>query len=342
MKQNEILKNKVLAVTKENFNELALDIFEYQSENCEIYKKYINTLNINLEEIKSLNQIPFLPIDFFKKHTILSNPETSQTVTFKSSGTTGQVTSKHIVNDPDFYLQIATKQFEKTYQPLNQTIVLALLPSYLERGESSLVYMVQHFISQSGNDLSGFFIHDLKALVKTIKSAIQQYPNRKILLIGVTYALLDLAESDADLSFLKYNNQLMVMETGGMKGKRTEMIRDEVHAILKQSFYRTEIFSEYGMTELLSQAYSKGNGIFEISDTLKLLLREINDPFSILDKNNKTKTGGVNCIDLANVDSVSFIETKDLAVYVDESANYFKIIGRFDNSDQRGCNLMVQ
>ncbi len=341
MSQNEYLKNKVLSLRKENFEELALEVFRFQSDHCEVYSRYIKHLNVNTAEINSIQKIPFLPIEFFKQHVVLSAQQNKHAKIFESSGTTGEVTSKHIVNDAAFYLQIATRQFEKNYQSIGDTIILALLPSYLERTNSSLVYMVKHFIDLSGHPLSGFFLKDFAQLTKTLKKATQEFSNKKIILIGVTFALLDLADAAFDFSFLKGNNQLIVMETGGMKGKRAEQVRDEVHYILKKTFYRDQIHSEYGMTELLSQAYSKGEGVFEISGTLQILLREINDPFSIFEKNTLLKTGGVNCIDLANIDSVSFIETKDLAMYT-KNASLIKIMGRFDNTDQRGCNLMVQ
>ncbi len=324
-----------------------MKIFHYQAENCEVYKNYLQTLKININSISTIEQIPFLPIEFFKSHEITTNnqqPITNSQI-FTSSGTTGDTTSKHFVADIDIYKKSFTKGFFHSYGSPNEYCILALLPSYLEREDSSLVFMVEELIKESKHPKSGFFIHNREDLFKTLQELKAQ--NQKTILIGVTYALLDFAEffplykgGEGDL-----NSFLTVMETGGMKGKRKEMIREEVHEILKKAFQVSEIHSEYGMTELLSQAYSKGKGMFFPSPWMKVLIRDTNDPFKILEHE---KTGGINVIDFANIDSCSFIATQDLGkLYSDNSSRNefgtsFEVLGRFDNSDIRGCNLMIQ
>jgi hypothetical protein len=360
MQQTQILKQKVLELAPDGFDSLALEIFRYQSINNAVYQNYLQCLNIEADKVLSVEQIPFLPIEFFKTQTVVSGKNKAK-VTFESSGTTGQNTSQHHVEDPDFYLEIAEQIFEKFYGKLSNFKIFALLPSYLERTNSSLVYMVEHFIRKSGSPDSGFFLNDLEGLAKALKGdekldneendlnfqSSPQILRPKILLIGVTFGLLDFAESGIDLSFLKDQNDLIVMETGGMKGRRKELLREEVHEILTNAFHVKTIHSEYGMTELLSQGYSDGEGIFELPVSMKILLRDVNDPFCYI---SNSRTGGINVIDLANVDSCSFIETKDLGAW--ESVNQlsvisnstfpkFRILGRFDNSDIRGCNLMI-
>lgn len=376
MQQAQILKQKVLQLIPEEFDALALEIFRYQAGNNLVYKKYLECLNIQVDSIKSIEQIPFLPIEFFKTQTVITGDDKT-VITFESSGTTGQNTSQHHVQDPDFYVEIAEQIFEKFYGKLADFQIFALLPSYLERTNSSLVYMVEHFIKKSGSANSGFYLDDYEALAKALrgdnKLGIGEIENRtsktehqtsKTLLIGVTFGLLDFAESGTagvpvDLSFLQDTDNLIVMETGGMKGRRKELLREEVHEILTSAFHVKNIHSEYGMTELLSQGYSKGEGIFELPISMKIMLRDVNDPFHYI---TNSRSGGINVIDLANVDSCSFIETKDLGsweyptllsvssqtieqvVYenTDNNAPKFRILGRFDNSDIRGCNLMIQ
>ncbi len=366
MQQAQILKQKVLQLIPEEFDALALEIFRYQASNNLVYKKYLECLNIQVDLIKSIEQIPFLPIEFFKTQTVISGDDKT-IITFESSGTTGQNTSQHHVQDPDFYVEIAEQIFEKFYGKLADFQIFALLPSYLERTNSSLVYMVEHFIKKSGSANSGFYLDDYEALAKALKGdqkqKIGETENRtskteqqtlKTLLIGVTFGLLDFVESGIDISFLQHTDHLIVMETGGMKGRRKELLREEVHEILTSAFHVKNIHSEYGMTELLSQGYSKGEGIFELPISMKIMLRDVNDPFHYI---TNSRSGGINVIDLANVDSCAFIETKDLASWItenreqrsekngeDQSSNYqkFRILGRFDNSDIRGCNLMIQ
>ncbi len=350
MQQADILKQRVLQMLPDDFNALALEIFRYQVENNNIYKKYVQYLKIQVDNVKKIEQIPFLPIEFFKTQNILSGENTAK-ITFESSGTTGQNTSKHHVKDPEFYLKVAEQIFERFYGKLSDFQILALLPSYLERTNSSLVYMVEHFIKKSGNPNSGFYLDDYKGLAKALEGDGRRKTGERgtkcqTLLIGVTFGLLDFAESDNNFSFLQNTDNLIVMETGGMKGRRKELLREEVHEILTKAFHVKTIHSEYGMTELLSQGYSKGEGIFELPISMKILLRDVNDPFCYI---TNSRSGGINVIDLANVDSCSFIETKDLGSWILEDKEQssddnkkFRILGRFDNSDIRGCNLMIQ
>lgn len=329
------LKASVLTVNPANFDALTLDIFRFQAQNNITYAKYLKNLQVDVSKVQSIKDIPFLPIEFFKTQTILTG-DIEPKVTFESSGTTGQNTSRHLVADPDFYLQIAEQIFEQFYGKLSDFTILALLPSYLERNNSSLVYMVQHFIQQSKSPDSGFYLNNYQELGETMKRISTENPEKKILLIGVTFGLLDFAEAGLYLSFLQDFNNLIVMETGGMKGRRKELLREEVHEILTKAFAVDKIHSEYGMTELLSQGYSFGEGIFDLPASMKILLRDVNDPFNF----ENQQRGGINVIDLANVDSCSFIETKDLGSFVTGNQQ-FRVLGRFDNSDIRGCNLMI-
>lgn len=312
------------------FNDVALSVFQHQVENCEIYKQYISHLKINPKKIDSYTEIPFLPISFFKSHSVISSKNPIE-ITFSSSGTTGQITSKHLVQDLSIYEQSYNKAFESFYGKADDYCILALLPSYLERDGSSLIYMVDDLLKQSSHPKSGYFLHNHEELHQTLTEL--KLAKQKTLLIGVTYALLDFTEQ-YQIDF----PELIVMETGGMKGKRKEMVRAELHQLLCASFGVKHIHSEYGMTELLSQGYSKGNGIFECPPWMKILLRDTSDPLSILSARHTT--GGINVIDLANINSCSFIATQDLGKIHGE--NKFEIMGRFDNADIRGCNLLVQ
>ncbi|KAA0991835.1 LuxE/PaaK family acyltransferase [Dyadobacter aurulentus] len=335
------LRNQVLTFDPSDFDELALQIFRYQAEHNLIYNQFINHLNINTEHITCLTDIPFLPIQFFKTHTITTGSISKGEVTFQSSGTTGQQTSHHNLYDPALYRAVSTQIFEEKYGALGNFHILALLPSYLERNNSSLVYMLQHFIEESGSPFSGFYLHNTSEMLKSLENLTSKPDGRKILLIGVTFALLDLAESDYDLRFLQENRNLMIMDTGGMKGRRREMLREEVHDILIHAFGVDHIHSEYGMTELLSQGYSGGAGLFTPGRTMRIFLRDINDPLSVYDHNiSGSKTGGINVIDLANLDTCSFIETQDLGRFGNSNGSFY-VMGRFDNSDIRGCNLMI-
>ncbi|MDQ1086580.1 acyl transferase [Siphonobacter sp. SORGH_AS_1065] len=334
----EELKDKIVSLNPHHFEDLSLEVFRLQARQNAIYQQYLSHLAIKPEQVHSLEQIPYLPIEFFKSHRILSTSATVKT-TFASSGTTGQITSQHLVTDPDFYDAVSEGIFEAFFGPLQDFHILALLPSYLERSNSSLVHMVRHFIAKTQSDYSGFYLHNTDELLERL-SVLRQKPEKKVLLIGVTFALLDLAET-ADLSFLEGMNHLIVMETGGMKGRREELLREQLHEILTQAFHVPVIHSEYGMTELLSQGYSFGEGLFHLPASMKITLRDVNDPFHLYQPGQQTRsTGGINIIDLANIDSCSFLETKDLGSYGREPQT-FRVLGRFDNSDLRGCNLMV-
>jgi len=315
--------------TKEQFKETALNIFRYQAENCLVYKEFISHLAVKPAEISQVNEIPYLPISFFKTHRVVSNTDTEEII-FSSSGTTGMSQSKHFVTDVAVYEDSFNKAFQQFYGIAKDTCILALLPSYLERDGSSLIYMVDALLKQSEHPESGYFLHNHEDLYKRLQERLNS--GQKTILIGVTYALLDFLDAYS-INF----PELIVMETGGMKGKRKEMVREELHDILKAGFGVNFIHSEYGMTELLSQAYSSGNGIFDCPPWMKVVLRDTNDPLTLLEKN---QTGGINIIDLANINSCSFIATQDLGrVFPDGS---FEVLGRFDNADIRGCNLLVQ
>ena len=322
-------KQQVFSISSnEQFNTAALQIFQYQAQHCGVYRKFISGLNINPLNVKSVQQIPFLPIEFFKAHKVISTNDAVQ-VTFTSSGTTGITTSSHYVTDVSWYEDSFRKAFQLFYGDIKSYTILALLPSYLEREGSSLIYMADDLIKQSNNPDSGFFLYNHNELANQLKK--QQQANKPTLLIGVTFALLDFIEAH-QINFA----ELIVMETGGMKGRRNEMIREELHNSLCKGFGVNAIHSEYGMTELLSQAYSKGNGIFNCPPWMRIITRDTNDPMSIITDN---KAGGINVIDLANINSCSFIATQDLGkVYADGS---FEVLGRFDNADIRGCNLLI-
>ena len=324
-----ISKDRIFNLTTEaEFEALALDIFSFQFENNKTYRSFCDLLYKYPSDIKSYKDIPFLPIQFFKNRDVLSNQNTIQK-TFTSSGTTGTIPSKHLVTDISIYEKSYLKGFKQFYGNIEDYVVLALLPSYLEREGSSLIYMVNDLITKSSHAESGFYLDNLNDLANTLKRL--ESEQQKTILIGVSFALLDLA--DAYRFSLEHT---IIMETGGMKGRRKEIIREELHQILKSRFGVQHIHSEYGMTELLSQAYSSGNGLFECPPWMKVLTRDTEDALTI---QNSDKTGGINVIDLANVNSCSFIATQDLGrVYSNGS---FEIIGRFDNSDIRGCNLMA-
>lgn len=314
--------------TPSEFKEGSLQVFRYQFENNPVYQQFSQLLDRTPGNVTAIEEIPFLPIQFFKSHQILSS-EAPPEVTFSSSGTTGSITSKHQVTDVSVYEESFRKGFHYFYGDIREYAVLALLPSYLEREGSSLIYMVQDLIKKSENPHSGFYLHDLKGLAEKLRALDAE--NQKVLLIGVSFALLDLVES---CSFELKNT--VIMETGGMKGRRRELIREELHQVLKSGFGVEKIHSEYGMTELLSQGYSKGDGIFECPPWLGILVRDPEDALSLLPEG---KTGGLNIIDLANVNSCSFIATQDLGRRLNDGT--LEILGRFDNSDIRGCNLML-
>lgn len=323
------VENKIFNISSDyDFNELALEIFHFQYENNIVYKQFVDFLNIDILKVVHYTQIPFLPVEFFKSHKVISGNDVSEVV-FTSSGTTDVQTSKHYVSDIELYESSFLRDFEFFFGSPKEMVILALLPSYLEREGSSLVYMANKLISESNRSESGFYLNEYSELHSLLLSLRAQ--KQKVILLGVTYALLDLAEQ-----FPIHFPELILMETGGMKGKRKELIRDELHTKLKNAFGVSQIYSEYGMTELLSQAYSVGGGIFSTPPWMKILIRDVNDPLSMLAAG---KAGGINVIDLANIYSCSFIATQDLGkVGLNDT---FEILGRFDNSDVRGCNLMV-
>lgn len=314
--------------TTKEFHKTAMKVFRFQFQHNEVYQKYCLLLKKSPENVKHLTEIPFLPIEFFKSKDILSSINPIQT-TFTSSGTTGTITSKHHVTDLSFYEASCRSGFSKFYGNIEDYAVLALLPSYLEREGSSLIYMAKDFIERSNHPDSGFYLHNYKELAEKLIKLDRNGQN--VLLIGVTYALLDLIE----LQPFNLKNTI-IMETGGMKGKRKELIREELHAILTNGFGVEKIHSEYGMTELLSQAYSLGDGIFECPPWMDILIRDTEDPLTMIENG---KTGGINVIDLANINSCSFIATQDLGKKHPDFS--FEVLGRFDHSDIRGCNLMV-
>ena len=324
-----ILASDIFTISNQKqFEKIALKVFRHQYENNLVYREFCELLNTDSHKVKSVEQIPFLPIQFFKSHNVVSNTNPIEE-TFTSSGTTGTITSKHLVTDASIYEESYRKGFSEFYGNIEDYVVLALLPSYLEREGSSLIYMVEDLIRLSNQTESGFYLHNHDELIKKLIELDQAGQN--VILIGVTYALLDLIEKQ------QFNLQnTIIMETGGMKGKRKEMIREELHQQLCEGFGVSVIHSEYGMTELLSQAYSLGEGVFECPSWIQILIRDTEDALTYIPQG---KTGGINVIDLANINSCSFIATQDLGKK--NPNNSFEVLGRFDNSDIRGCNLMV-
>jgi phenylacetate-coenzyme A ligase PaaK-like adenylate-forming protein len=312
-----------------HFNETALRIFHYQYLNNEIYRTFCDLLGKGPDLVSRLEDIPFLPISFFKDHQIVTGPADKIQKVFISSGTTGMVPSRHFVTDLKVYEQSFSMGFEYFYGPVQDYCFLALLPGYLERPGSSLIYMMEHLIKMTANNGSGFYLHNHEELYDKLLQLGKK--GQKTILIGVSFGLLDFIEKHT-IDF----PELMVMETGGMKGRRREMVREELHKILCKAFGVSGIHSEYGMTELLSQAWSKGDGIFQCPPWMRILTRDVNDPLSLA---GEGKSGGVNIIDLANIYSCSFIATQDLGKLNDDGS--FEILGRFDDSEVRGCNLLV-
>jgi len=311
----------------EQFNELAIEIFEYQAKHLPVYRKFIDLLEFDVSSVNHYSEIPFLPIEFFKSEKVIIEGLEAQQI-FKSSGTTGENRSTHRVHSSDLYRRLSIKAFESMYGNPRAYTFLAVLPTYAERTDSSLVFMISEFMKLSPEHSHGFFMNDQEKLLLQLELCQQR--GEQVILVGVTFALLDLADKGTAL----YPN-VVVMETGGMKGRREEIIREELHQILKTSFKVSSIHSEYGMTELLSQAYSKGGGVFYSPDWMKVIIRDVNDPFSYC---KKGKTGGINVIDLGNVFSCSFIATQDLGrAHIDGG---FEVLGRFDNAEVRGCNLL--
>lgn len=321
-------KDSILNINADSFEELSLEIFNFQVKANKIYGEYADSLGIVVDEVVSIDQIPFLPIEFFKSYDIKSGnwlPEK----TFLSSGTTSAARSKHLIEDETFYRGICKSIFESFYGPLSESTILALLPSYQQQGNSGLINMVDFFIKESKTEHSGYFLNDYAKLEEAIDEELRN--DRNVVLFGVSFALLEFSRyAGRNLKGLK------VVETGGMKGRGREYTKEELHAVLKEGLGVDIVHSEYGMTELMSQAYSGGEGRFDTPDWMRIVIREMNDPFNYLQDG---KTGGINVIDLANVHSCSFIETKDIGIVRQDGK--FEILGRIDNSDLRGCNLLV-
>lgn len=329
-KKISVEQNKIFSIkTEQDFNKAAIEVFQYQSRLVKPYREYLEYLRVKPNQINHYNQIPFLPIQFFKSHPVIADKQLPE-ITFTSSGTTGTAVSRHQVSDLTLYERSFFEGFQQFYGNIDDYCVLALLPSYLERQGSSLVYMADRLIAASSHPDSGFYLNNYGELRQKLEQL--QQKNQKTLLIGVTYALLDLAEQ-----YPMPLKNTVVMETGGMKGRRKEMVRQELHQILGSAFHLKTIHSEYGMTELLSQAYSLGDGVFNTPPWMRVMIRDTYDPFSYMPH---SRTGGINVVDLANMHSCSFIETMDLGKAFNDGA--FTIVGRFDNSDIRGCNLMVE
>lgn len=309
------------------FEEAALALFHFQKEHCAVYQAYLKAIHQDQKQVSRLCDIPFLPISFFKTHEVKTGNGAAQ-FSFASSGTTGLETSRHLVQRPELYEMCALAGFKKFYGEPAPYAFLALLPSYLERSNSSLVYMAQLLMQASGHPANGFFKDDFECLAQTLQQL--EKAGQPVLLLGVTFGLLDFAER-----FPMPLKHTLVMETGGMKGRRAEWTRAEVHAFLKEQFLLPAIHAEYGMTELFSQAYSKGSGIFYPIDTMRVLLRDPQDPLSCFEQGR----GALNIIDLANVDSCAFIATEDLGQI--QADGGFQVLGRMDHSALRGCSLLM-
>jgi phenylacetate-coenzyme A ligase PaaK-like adenylate-forming protein len=324
----ESFRSQLYEVNEHSFTNIARQLFTFQSVNNPVYKTYLSHLGRKDREIGALEDIPFMPISFFKQHSVKTGAWTDEAF-FMSSGTTGETTSTHHIADLSFYLQHSERCFQHFFGPLTGFHFFALLPSYLERKNSSLVAMMDYFINRSKSSASGFYLKDTEKLLKDLAKI--RNSGRKAVLFGVSFALLDLAERiQPDLS------DVLIVETGGMKGRRKELTRSELHDTLRNGLNASEIYSEYGMTELLSQAYSSGKEHFRSPPWMKIIGRDITDP---LQKGLHNETAGINVVDLANFHSIAFIETEDLGkVYRDGS---FEVLGRMDNSDVRGCNLLL-
>lgn len=325
------LKDRIFNIKdQDDFRETALEVFNYQCDNNPVYKEFLDALGKDRASVKTVSDIPFLPVEFFRNRKIVSGNKPIEII-FESSGTTGVTPGRHYVSDPGLYKESFSKAFTLFYGDPREYLIIALLPSYTERESSSLVYMVAELIKRSNNPLSGFYKDNTDDIVSVVGKS--KRAGLKILLLGVTFALLDLAEnSSPDFS------GVIIMETGGMKGRRKELTRTELHDILRSKFNVKSIHSEYGMTELMSQAYSSGDGIFYCPPWMKIVIRDPQDPLTLLP--GYSKTGGINVIDLANINSCSFIATGDLGKLHKDGG--FEVLGRFDNSDIRGCNLLVE
>jgi len=328
-KQPHLLEKMIFRIEdKRNFEDLTFQVFNFQFENNPVYAEYCQLLEKNPGNINSLSDIPFLPVEFFKSHKVTTFSESYEKL-FLSSGTTNMERSKHYVKKMALYKKSFLDTFIQFYGEPSNYCLLALLPGYYENENSSLIFMVRELIDKSNHPESGFYLNDMENIFQKMMELDKK--GQPIILFGVSFALIDMAERYS-YSF----NHLIVIETGGMKGRRKEITREELHSKLKKSFGLPNIHSEYGMAELLSQAYSKGEGKFYTPPWVKILIREYYDPFSVGKIN---KSGGINIIDLANLYSCSFIETKDIGRKNEDGS--VEVLGRFDSSEIRGCNLMV-
>lgn len=335
MKSKDSYLHKAIldGVKHTDFEALALEVFQYQAKKNDLYAAFLGHLRISIASIKNLSQIPSLPISFFKHHVIKTGNWQEEYI-FKSSGTTNSGNSQHYLKSADWYNTLAAQGIEAQYNiPVRDFCTVALLPSYMEKGNSSLVFMVENFIKESKYKNSGFFLNNSAALAELLQYNSEH--NIPTLFFGVSYALLDFAAEFP----MPLSENIRIMETGGMKGKRKEMTKAALHEILKNAFPLAHIDSEYGMTELMSQAYLSNGKHFIPNPSMRILLRDATDPLTILDKLNKT--GGINVIDLGNIDTISFIATDDLGKIIDKEKNAFEVLGRFDAADIRGCNLLL-
>lgn len=322
--------NDVFGVKEQNFNETAIEIFQFQAHNNAIYKEYLSLIGANTSSIRNYHNVPHLPIEFFKSHVVKTGDwQHKPKAFFESSSTTGKNTSKHYIGDIEWYNRSFLQTFSQFYGDVSEWCILALLPNYLERRQSSLVSMTQELIRLSRYDSSGFYLYNHDELKAQLE--INESKQIKTLLIGVSFALLDIAET-INSGF----KCLTILETGGMKGRRKEMIRSELHETLRNGFGDVPIHSEYGMTELFSQAYSMENQLFETPNWMKVTISQLDDPFG---KVGNSKNGLINVIDLANVQTCSFIATSDIGRL--HKGGRFEVLGRFDHSEQRGCNLLI-
>ncbi|MBW8524383.1 acyl transferase [Chryseobacterium chendengshani] len=322
--------------TEQEFLDVVLATFRYQYKNIEVYGKFVDYLNINVEEVNSLGKIPFLPIEMFKNHKILDQ-NISTDLYFQSSGTTQMNLSKHFIADDNLYQESIYKSFEQFIGKPEDFVFLGLLPSYLEKQNSSLIYMVDYLMKKSGKPENGYFLYNHQDLLKLLNVL----KDKKVILFGVSFALLDFLDfyhSEQSEESLTARQNLIIIETGGMKGRKEEMTKDELLTILQKGFQTQKIYSEYSMTELLSQAYSLGENVYECPNWMRVLVRNVEDPFNY---ETAGKTGAINIIDLANIHSCSFIATQDLGKLLSENEKKFQVLGRIDHSDIRGCSLLV-
>jgi phenylacetate-coenzyme A ligase PaaK-like adenylate-forming protein len=328
-KERNTLIDRIFSIqTKAEFDLVCMEVFQYQVANNPVYSQWLKALTCDSNAILHVEDIPFMPIEFFKTHRVISGNEAIQE-TFTSSGTTGLSTSSHYICDTEIYKRSYLEGFMLEYGNPRDWVIIGLLPAYLDRPGSSLVYMTQGLIEASGKPESGFYLYNIEELKEKLAQLADS--RQKVWLIGVSFALLDLAEISPSAW-----PELVVVETGGMKGRRKELIRKELHLQIKRSWPIENLHSEYGMTELLSQAWMKKDERFVCPPWMKIFIRDASDPFQLLSEN---KNGGIQIIDLANIDTCSFITTSDLGKKFDDQS--FEVIGRFDNSDIRGCNLLV-